>query len=182
MTTSHGCNKRCSATTSPSTFPRKTRCAATSDGLSGASTATSLCCTSRRGLPTRRLPTCANGALYSLERTIAEAFHRLAARLMPHDDESLQAVQAMMMLAAFAAWGAGPEDLDQALAFYPRMTTGVRRRWAACDAEGLEGDFSWTEWCQHEALKRYVRTCCGWRAVRPAQVSHPERRVASSRS
>ncbi|KAI8711923.1 hypothetical protein NCS52_01457200 [Fusarium sp. LHS14.1] len=97
---------------------------------------------------------CVNGALYSLECSIARDLFKFATALMPASGGGLSKLQGMMLLTAFAAWGGEPDDLDKALQYYGPMTILLRREWAKMQAPVVSADPCWKQWLHVETLKR----------------------------
>lgn len=104
------------------------------------------------------LAVCANGALYSLERTAAMEMHRIATDMLDPTDENLSTLQTMMLLGAFSAWCDPVAHFDTALKLHGQMTIAVRKAWAAAatlDQDGQPDDtLEWKRWLTRESRKR----------------------------
>lgn len=100
------------------------------------------------------LAVCANGAVYSLEKSIAADLFHLAVEMMPPCDSGLLVLQAMMLLAAFASWSGDIGDIQLAIQLQGRMTLAVRREWALMESPIGRHPMSWEDWRRREALKR----------------------------
>ncbi|KAH8894631.1 hypothetical protein GQ53DRAFT_84689 [Thozetella sp. PMI_491] len=104
------------------------------------------------------LAVCANGAVYSLENTIAIDLFHLAADMLPQTGTGLCVLQAMMLLTAFASWSGEVDDLQFAVQLQGRMALAVRREWALLGGTVDDTSGSWLAWLARESLKRI--TCC----------------------
>lgn len=102
------------------------------------------------------LAVCANGAVYSLERTAAVEMHRLAVDTLTPDDGRLQTIQAMMLLAAFSAWDDPLTNFETTLKLHGYLTVAIRKAWAGVGIHKSPGEaLSWGNWKAEEALKRW---------------------------
>lgn len=102
------------------------------------------------------LAVCANGALYSLERTAAMEMHRIAIAMLEEACDSLPTLQAMMLLGAFSAWCDPIAHFDTALKLHGQMAISVRKAWAAAaEHDGRPDDaLAWEHWLERESRKR----------------------------
>ncbi|CRG84136.1 hypothetical protein PISL3812_01463 [Talaromyces islandicus] len=101
------------------------------------------------------LALCANGAVYSLEFDIASELHRLAVTMLSSEDNSLSALQTMMLLAAFSAWNADCNNIRTAVQIQGRLALALRHEWTrAAGSDAPQNEEVWESWLQKESLKR----------------------------
>lgn len=102
------------------------------------------------------LAICANGALYSLDRTIAQALHQVAIATLSPQVNGLCALQSTMLLIAFAAWSDDVKDLGLALQLRGGITLILRQEWSSAVNDVDLPLSSWKEWIEAESRKRYA--------------------------
>ena len=100
------------------------------------------------------LAVCANGAVYNLEYSTSQDLYLQATLLLSNADNSITALQTMMLLTAFSAWTGNAVNISTAFQFHTRIGLALGREWASRKDVNLAAQFDWNNWREMESLRR----------------------------